>query len=1208
MPLPARLASFFCIAALGQAFAAPVDYARQIAPLFDEHCADCHAASDPDGEFSLDSFEALLKGGKTGKALEAGKAQDSLLVKFHEGRSGKTGKNQFMPPGKKPHLSTEQVAMIRQWIDEGAHGPSSGAPFNPLAKLPKIASKTSLKPIYAVEVAPKGKVIALGRFGAVELLDGATRHSLRTLTGIAGKPSAMAFSADGASLFVAAGDAGVSGMAYQFSAADGRLVRTFAGHTDALYALALSPDGKQLATGGYDQKIKLWDLATGKEKNTLKGHNGSINALSYRPDGNVLASASADRTIKLWDPATAARLDTFSQPLKEQFTVAFSIDGKTLVAGGADSRIRQWSVSAKAIEGSNPILETKFAHEGAVLKLVMSGDGRSLISSSSDRTLKIWNPAHVTQRLQLELQSDWASAVAWLDAERLIAARQDGTAAMYDTVSGKAELLVAALPTTASKLVVAKKMPAAKPGAPVVTGVEPRGFQSGASITIHAIGKGLLGITQVKVSDPRIKITAVADPKGTSAELTVVSPKDLPRGAYDVSLITSGGETAKVKLHADDLPQFAAGALPSAPPLPLNVWGTLSATGQQDRHSFQWKAGQTIVLDLAAKRIESKADAIQIELFDANHKRLFINRGLDSGTDPFIAFQVPADGTYTAQVSETTLEGSPGHAYRLTVGPVPYVVGWWPLSVQANAETEVRLAGYNLPADSVKVKAAAPGSAALPLEARTYRARAPLSVMVSDMTEVLEQEPNNTPATAQRITPPVSINGRLFVPGKAGDTDLDLYAFDATAGQEWMIETFAAQAGAPTDTRLEILHTDGSPVERMKLQAVRSSSNSFRSVDADNPDIRLDNYTETGLDEYVYFNGDVMKTFRVPRGPDGGFLFYSSGGKRRAYFDTSATAHPLDEPCYIVEPLKPGQAAVPNGLPVLSLPFSNDDDSLRKLGRDSRLHFTAPATAKYLVRVTDSRGWSGERFAYRLIIRKPVPDFDVKLTGLNMSVGAGGAMGFALRADRKDDFEAPIVVKIAGLPQGWYASSPIEIQAGHTLASGSLHADANAAKDADWSKVTITATSGTLTHTVNGFGKIILAPKPAFIANLEISVKDQPQARTGPQPQVITIVPGQLANAFIRVERNGNEGILNFDVHGLPHGVIVDDIGLNGIQVREKENEREIRFACAKWVPEQERLIHAAVSSARNDADSAGLATSFPVLLRVVKESKVAEK
>ncbi|MDB6118936.1 MAG: translocation protein TolB [Verrucomicrobiaceae bacterium] len=1196
--------------AMGSALAVPVDYAKQIAPLLADRCADCHAASDPDGDFALDTFDALLKGGKTGRAIEVGKAQDSLLVKFLEGRSGKTGKNQFMPPGKKEHLSTEEIALVRQWIDEGANGVASGPVVSPLAKLPKVASKSGLKPVYAVEVAPQGKVMALGRFGLVELLDGTTRKSLRVLVDIEGKASAMAFSADGTSLFVAAGDAGVSGVAYQFNVADGKLVRKFAGHTDALYALAISPDGKQLVTGGYDQKIKLWDLATGKEKATLKGHNGCINALAFRPDGKVLASASADRTIKLWDAIRATRLDTFSQPLKEQFAVAFSADGKTLVAGGADSRIRQWQISDKATEGSNPILETKFAHEGSVLRLVMSPDGKSLVSTASDRTIKLWDPAHVTQRLQLEPQSDWASGVAWVTTSSIVAGRQDGTTGVYDTVTGKIVPVVAATPAPALKMVAAKKMPTAKPGAPVLMRLEPRGFQSGVNTTIKATGKGLNGLTEVKTSDAQLKITAVVSADGTSAELSVVSPKELLRGGYDVSVMTAGGASAKLKLYADDVRQVMVAA--AAAPLDLasaaDCWGTLTATGQRDDIAFTAKAGQTIVLDLAARRVESKADTIQLEVFDANGRRLESSHGLDSGTDPFIAFKAPAEGRYAARVSETTLEGSADHAYRLTLGTVPYVVGWWPLSVKANAESEVKLVGYNLPAPSVVVKAAAEGIAALPLDAAIYRSRMAMNVKVSALPEMVEHEPNDMPATAQAVTAPVSVNGRILVDDKPEAADADLYAFEARAGEEWMIETEAAQAKTPTDTRIEVLDADGAPVERLKLQAVRSSFNNFRSVDADNPDIRLENYTETGLDEYVYFNGDVMKTFRVPRGPDGGFLFYSSGNKRRAYFDTTATGHPLDEPCYVVEPLKSGQQPVANGLPLLSLTYANDDEGLRKLGSDSRMHFTAPAAGKYLVRVTDSRGWSGERFAYRLVIRRPAPDFAVKLSGDNPKVGEVGSMGFSLRAERTDDFEDAIEVRVQGLPKGWFASSPIVIQAGHTLASGSLCAEPGAAKDGDWSKVTLTAVSGKLSHAVNNFGKVEPAAKPGFIANLEPSLNDQAVKRTGSQPQVITIVPGRLASAFIRVERNGNEGILNFDVHNLPHGIIVDDIGLNGIQVREKENDREIRFACAKWVPEQERLIHATVSSARAEADSAGLATSFPVRLRVVKEATVAGK
>ncbi|MEI9893194.1 MAG: c-type cytochrome domain-containing protein [Chthoniobacter sp.] len=96
-----------------------MDYAAKIAPIFEAKCVDCHAGDDAEGEFSLETFKDLMKGGKAGKAIEPGKAQDSLLVKFIEGRSGKEGKNKFMPPGKKEHLQPDEIALIRQWIDAG---------------------------------------------------------------------------------------------------------------------------------------------------------------------------------------------------------------------------------------------------------------------------------------------------------------------------------------------------------------------------------------------------------------------------------------------------------------------------------------------------------------------------------------------------------------------------------------------------------------------------------------------------------------------------------------------------------------------------------------------------------------------------------------------------------------------------------------------------------------------------------------------------------------------------------------------------------------------------------------------------------------------------------------------------------------------------------------------------------------------------------
>src|SRR5436190_14263013 len=147
----------------GALFAAePVDFAAKIAPLFEEHCVDCHSKDDPDGEFNLETFEGLLKGGKTGKAVEPGQAETSLMVKFLEGRSGKQGKNKFMPPGSKEHLKPEEIALIRQWIDGGAKPPATPLkPTDLLARLPKIESKVKAKSaIHALAFSPEAKLMA----------------------------------------------------------------------------------------------------------------------------------------------------------------------------------------------------------------------------------------------------------------------------------------------------------------------------------------------------------------------------------------------------------------------------------------------------------------------------------------------------------------------------------------------------------------------------------------------------------------------------------------------------------------------------------------------------------------------------------------------------------------------------------------------------------------------------------------------------------------------------------------------------------------------------------------------------------------------------------------------------------------------------------------------------------------------------------------
>ena len=436
-----RLFSLFATLVLALSFTLPA-IAAPAAPdftlvqaLFKKHCVECHASSEAENNLILATHASLMKGGDAGVPVVPGNSTASLLIKSIEGRDGK----KIMPPGKKKKLEASELALIKAWIDGGAKPPAIAT--EPVRELvtPTIAPRvTPQKSIQSVAFAAQPNVIAVARYREVELRDaesGVVRHSL---TGVRGNVNSVAFSTDGQWIAAAGGEPGLQGQAAIWRVADGTLVRKFEGHFDALYSVVLSPDGKLLATGSYDQKIKLWDTATGAEVRTLTGHNGAVYGLAFRPDGKVLASASGDRTVKLWEVATGKRLDTFSQPTKEQYTVAFSPDGRRLVAGGVDNRIRLYAVSAGAVEGTNQLLESKFAHEGAVLRIVFASDGATLLSSAEDRTVKWWDAAQLIERGHLDPQPDLAPAVAFLASNaRFVVGRLDGSLQFFDAKTGQ---------------------------------------------------------------------------------------------------------------------------------------------------------------------------------------------------------------------------------------------------------------------------------------------------------------------------------------------------------------------------------------------------------------------------------------------------------------------------------------------------------------------------------------------------------------------------------------------------------------------------------------------------------------------------------------------------------------------------------------------------------------------------------------------------
>jgi hypothetical protein len=470
---------------------------------------------------------------------------------------------------------------------------------------------------------------------------------------------------------------------------------------------------------------------------------------------------------------------------------------------------------------------------------------------------------------------------------------------------------------------------------------------------------------------------------------------------------------------------------------------------------------------------------------------------------------------------------------------------------------------------------------------------------VGEPVAVTEAEPNNELDSAQPVPYPAAIAG-LIDTGSSIGVDQDVFKFQATQGQPVLLEVKAARDGSPLDSLLQVLTTDGKPVLQAQLQAVRDSYFTFRGKDSDtSDDFRLFNWQEMELNEYLYADGEVVKLWLYPRGPDSGFKVYPGFGNRETWFGTTATSHPLQGPAFVVVPYQPDAQLRDTGLPVFPVYFENDDDSMRQWGPDSRILFTPPTDGEFLARISDARGAQGADYKYQLLIRAPQPDFTMAVSGTEISIHGGTGRELSFTATRLDGYAGPIEIFAENLPPGFTLSAPILIQDEQRQAFATLIAAPDVTQPSDEAvaavKLKARAVIGEreVVHDIGGLKALKVVEKPKVTVTI-LTPESHAAGSSEHVPELIAYA-GETTRAFLRVQRHDHAGLVEFGKEdsgrNLPHGVFVDNIGLNGLMLLENQNEREFFITVAPWVPESSRPFFL-----KSTVDGI---TSLPVMLHV---------
>ena len=729
---------------------------------------------------------------------------------------------------------------------------------------------------------------------------------------------------------------------------------------------------------------------------------------------------------------------------------------------------------------------------------------------------------------------------------------------------------------------------------PYITATTPLGAQRGTTATFTIDGFNLAGASDVLWTSPGIvgrvvlnseqmrekaklaegQTGALIVDRATRNRLTIAVSIDAttPNGIYGFRIKTPLGTTNLGRIAIGSLPETAerepndSSATAQMISLPATVAGELGRKGDTDHFKFAAKAGQEIVFEVVAALIGSRIDSV-LTLLDLSGRTLAANNDFDGRRDSLLAYTFKEDGEYILRIDDFEHEGRMGqYGYRLSIGDFPYLTSAFPFGIRAGSKSQIAVSGHNLKRDQVSVQAPAQTgwseSIALGFSSDRGESLNRLRLAVGSYPEFIETPGGSSPARPQPVSLPVTINGRIRDEREGAGQSTDYFRFSARKGQPLILEVAAQRLGSPLDSFIEIFDSKGQPVPRSLIRCVLETSVTLNDPDSGRRGLRILNWNGIDVNDYVLIGDEILKVEVLPKTPDEDVIFRGDGGSRIGFFDTTPETHAVNTPVYKVSIHPPGTLLPPNGLPVRTLYYRNDDGA-PSLGKDSRLTFVAPSDGQYVVAIRDTRGQAGERFAYRLSIHEPEPDFLLNVDPENPNVPVGGQRPITVTATRLDDFDGDIRINILDLPRGFRASTAT-IRAGQVSTVVLLAADPDA--------------KGSFPLRVEGVATINEREVKREVRTEDrlnvVSVAPPPELTVWTELREIAIPAGGQAYVTVNIKREqGFSGRVPVDVRNLPHGVIVKDVGLNGVLITETETTQRFILSVQPWVPPMSESI-----------------------------------